>query len=268
MRHPSPILRRVLILAPVFLYITGFNALSASHPNSQPVRKKASFSGRQASRVVNYGQLPLAFEPNQGQVHSADKDQSASQVQYLAHGAGYSLFVGSQESVLILNRPTAPSKPPVLPKNSKKGAWAAPAQAVTTTPPTVIRMKLVGAQAGPFEAQEKLPGVSNYFIGKDSSQWHKGIPQYGKIQSSEVYPGVDLAYYGHQGKLEYDFIVKPGADPRSVRLKYEGAQAVSVNGQGDLELKTDRGSLLFRAPSLYQEAQGVKRAVEGRYQLG
>ncbi|HTC19734.1 MAG TPA: SBBP repeat-containing protein, partial [bacterium] len=252
----------VFFMALLFLWLSGFGASPTSTPPPFS-RKNQSHSApyRPVHLAQNYGQLPLAFEPNQG--------QADSQVQFLARGRGYNLFITPQEAVLVLKKPTAA----ILPKPSRKGdrrfsRFSGPPEPSGNTPPTVIRMKLEGARNGnAFESREKLPGVSNYFIGKDPSQWHRGVPQYGQVESSDVYPGVDLVYYGNQGKLEYDFVVKPGADSGAIHLKYEGTKAARVNAQGDLELDTDQGTLRFRAPSVYQESQGTKNPVEGRYRL-
>jgi hypothetical protein len=78
----------------------------------------------------------------------------------------------------------------------------------------LLRMKLVGANPNPkFVGMEELPGKSNYFIGNDPQKWRTNVPNYAKVKYANVYPGVDLVYYGNQGQLEYDFVVQPGWDP-------------------------------------------------------
>src|SRR5262249_22458555 len=82
-----------------------------------------------------------------------------------------------------------------------------------------LRMKLVGANPqAKVMGLEELPGKSNYFIGNDPKKWRTNVPNYAKVKYANVYPGVDLVYYGNQGKLEYDFVVQPGADHRSIQL--------------------------------------------------
>lgn len=258
--EPKAKIHHVSLGVMVFL---GFCALGAGFPKKTTLATShRPFSGRMIEKRADYGQLPLAFEPNQG--------QTDPQVQYLAHGRGYSLFLTSQEAVLELNPShPAPSFPAFFSKGSK--GFKPKASLFSTTrsgSPTVLRMKLEGAQAqNLFQSTESLPGTSNYFIGKDPSRWHRNIPQYGKVQASGVYPGVDLVYYGNQGHLEYDFVVKPGGDPKSIHLQYEGAKSSRVNAQGDLELDTNQGTLLFRAPAMYQESQGQRKTVEGQYHL-
>ena len=144
-----------------------------------------------------YGQLPLGFEANQG--------QTDPQVDFLARGAGYALYLTPSQAVLAL-----------------KGGSVALAAAST-----VLRMELIGSNP---EAQatglEPLSGTSNYLVGNDSSQWRTGISTYGRIQYQQVYRGVDLAYYGNQSRLEYDFIVNPGADPGQIGIRLDGAEGV------------------------------------------
>ncbi len=166
----------------------------------------------------NYGKLPIAFEPNLGQMDAS--------VKYLARGSGYTLFVTSQEAVLSLKKPSSRSK---FHHGNELFSKGSPAPTPDTTPPTVLRLKLEGAQTNPvFESLERLPGIGNYFIGNDHLKWHTNIPQYSKVAIHRPYPGVDMVYYGNQGKLEYDFLVQPGADPRSIHLRVDGAQGVAV----------------------------------------
>ena len=204
-----------------------------------------------------YGKLPLGFEPNEG--------QADPQVQFLARGSGYTLFVTAQEAVLSLKKPNALSRP--LPGKGFHSKIL-PIPIPDTTAPTVLRLSLEGAQTNPaFETLEQLPGISNYFIGKDPAHWHTRIPQYSKVAARGLYPGVDMVYYGNQGKLEYDFVVQPGADPGAIHMKVDGAQDVQVNGQGDMELTTARGKVVLRAPSVYQQVEGQKNTLEGSYRL-
>ncbi len=256
---PGLKINAVFFIVLTFICLSGFG--TSPIKTVLPSRPKNLFHAapyRPIHLSQNYGQLPLAFEPNQG--------QTDPQVQYLARGRGYNLFITGQEAVLVLKKPgTAPSSN----FSFKKGkAFSRLPKPSGNVPPTVIRMKLEGTRSGSaFESLEKFPGVSNYFIGKDPSKWRRAIPRYGKIQSPDIYPGVDLVYYGNEGKLEYDFVVKPGADPQAIHLRYEGAQDTHVNAQGDLELDTDQGRVHFRAPSVYQESQGTKIPVEGHYRL-
>ncbi|MCP5063668.1 MAG: hypothetical protein GY936_14570 [Ignavibacteriae bacterium] len=85
-----------------------------------------------------------------------------------------------------------------------------------------ITMQL--ANANPFikvEGIYELITKSNYFIGNDSTKWHTNVPNYERIKYNEVYPGIDLVYYGKVGKLEYDFNIFPESDPKVIQLQFE-----------------------------------------------
>ena len=141
----------------------------------------------------------------------------------------------------------------------------------TETPPaSVVRIRLAGAASNAtpvVEGLEKLPGHSNFFIGKDPARWHTRVPNYGKVKYHQVYPNIDLIYYGNPQQLEYDFVLAPGADPGVIQLAFEGAEQVRVAENGDLILGIAGGDLVQRAPRLYQEIDGERHPVAGRYVL-
>jgi hypothetical protein len=129
-------------------------------------------------------------------------------------------------------------------------------------------MRLVGANPEPeVIGLEELPVKSNYFIGKDPAEWQTNVPHYAQVKYQGVYPGVDLVYYGNQGQLEYDFVVSPGGDPKVIQLAFEGADSIETDEAGDLVLKISQGALHFRKPQVYQEIDGVRQKIPGRYVL-
>ena len=133
---------------------------------------------------------------------------------------------------------------------------------------TVLHMKLVGANPAPrVVGLEKLPGKANYFIGNDSTKWRTNIPTYAKVKYENVYPGMDLVYYGNQRQLEYDFVVAPGTDPKIITLGFEGADKLEVDAQGDLVLYADGGEIRLHKPLVYQDIDGVRQAIAGSYVL-
>jgi hypothetical protein len=179
-----------------FLFATG---AAFAESNSRPQ------GGVPAKAVASdaYGKLPLSFEPNQGQT-----DQ---QVRFLSRGPGYALFLTPAEAVFTLRTPTGNRTPQesLLPISAKPFEHE---PAVTKY--SVLRIGLEHANNSPqISGTDELPGKRNYFVGKDSKNWHSNIPTYRKVKYSGVYPGVDLVYYGNQRQLEYDFVVAPGADP-------------------------------------------------------
>jgi len=177
-----------------------------------------------------YGNLPLSFEANRG--------QTDGQVKFLSRGHGYGLYLTATETVLKLRNESS-----------------------------VLRMKFLGANPRPKVAGvDQLPGKTNYFIGSDPSKWRKDIPTYAKVKYEAVYPGVDVVYYGAQGReLEYDFIVAPGADPKAIKLSFEGADKLELNEQGDLVLRLAGKPIHLRKPVVYQEKGGVRQEIASNY---
>jgi len=185
-----------------------------------------------------YGRQPLAFEANHG--------QTDAHVQFVSRGAGYTLFLTSTEAVLTLRK--------------------APPETNERTQTTLLRMKLVDSNPAPRVSQDdELPGKSNYIIGSDRRNWHTEVPRYGKVKYQDVYPGVDLVYYGNQQQLEYDFIVAPGADPDVIELAFEGAQDIHVEDSGDLLLDTGDSEVRLKTPVIYQETDGHRLEIPGGY---
>lgn len=222
--------------------------------------------------------LPLQFEANHGQVDD--------QVKFLARGKGYTLLLTQTESVMVLSRPEPKTSiddrsaeflmsltfPPSQQETNTKmddRTWVGPLWNTEPTPikHSVVRMKLEGANPSPtIDGMEQLPGIVNYFIGNDPAKWRTKIPTFAKVHYKEAYPGIDLAYYGNQGKLEYDFIVAPGADPNQIKLAFEGASEITVADSGDLLLTTALGEVRVQKPTVYQlEQDGHKTLVAGNY---
>jgi photosystem II stability/assembly factor-like uncharacterized protein len=127
-------------------------------------------------------------------------------------------------------------------------------------------MRLVNANPAPNAVGlEELPGKVNYFTGKDPKQWRKGIATYAKVKYREIYPGIDLVYYGNQRQLEYDLVVAPGADPRVIRMAFDGVGPLRVDKGGGMALPTAGGELRQRAPVVYQESAAGRKSVAGRF---
>ena len=149
----------------------------------------------------SYGTLPLSFEANQG--------QTDAQAKFFSRGPGYSLFLTSTEAVLALTQGPEETRARVPPPDPGS--------------PAVLRMKLAGANRNSHvTGLEELPGKVNYFIGNDPKKWRTNVAAYAKVKYEDVYPGVDLVYYGNQQQLEYDFIVAPGAEPKAITMSFEG----------------------------------------------
>jgi hypothetical protein len=200
--------------------------------------------------------LPLAFEPNQG--------QAGAGVTHVARTSGATLLVGQGEATLRLQRPATvePEASPRTPRARRRNAR------VAAGPVSEVTMRFVGAQPNStMKAEQPLPGKVNYLIGNDPSRWRRNIPTFAQVRCEDVYPGVDVAYYGNGRQLEYDVVVRPGADPKVVRLDVDGAERLTVDAAGDLLIETAGGTLRQQRPVAYQEVNGERKPVEVRYAL-
>jgi hypothetical protein len=113
----------------------------------------------------------------------------------------------------------------------------------------------------------ELEGKSNYFIGNNPRKWHSAVPNYAKVKYENVYPGIDLVYYGNQRQLEYDFVLAPGAEPEAIQLSFQGADKIDMDTQGDLILTAGTTTVCQHKPKVYQNMEGVQREIPGSYVL-
>ncbi len=127
-------------------------------------------------------------------------------------------------------------------------------------------MQLVGANPHlKIAGLEELPGRSNYFVGNDPNKWRRNIPTFAKVRYENVWPGVDLVYYGNQRQLEFDFVLAPGANPQLIRLAFQGADDFSLRKDGNLILQVGGVEVILHAPFIYQVINGSRRPVIGEY---
>jgi hypothetical protein len=212
-----------------------------------------------ASQSQPFGR-PLVFEPNVG--------QAASQVKWLARGNGYQLFLTADGATMVMRDHSAEApKTAFLPASfSPTRPLAAP---VNESRSSVMRMKLNGSRSWEnVKGLEPTGGVSNYFLGNDPKQWHLRVPHYARIQTAGVYDGIDLVLYSHGGELEYDFVVAPYADPKQIRLAFDGVEAMRVDGTtGDLLLTADGSQVRQLRPRVYQQFGNRQVDVAGAYEI-
>ena len=187
-----------------------------------------------AATQASFAQLPLSFEFNQG--------QASQDIRYLARGPGYAVSLTQTAATLAL---------------SKSGAAGETSR--------LIRMSLPGANPKPqLIGLARLPGKVNYIVGRDPVGWQTQVPLYARVEYRQVYPGVDLVYYGNPRQLEYDFVVAPGVDPNIITLRFQGADNLELE-HGEALLRTGQGDLHLRAPQVYQVRDGVRTPIAARY---
>jgi hypothetical protein len=258
----KPRARRVIFSSLIAIGLTIlFGALSTTgrghKQNTSPLQSTGSDPAAAArTRVAEaYGKLPMMFQANAGQTDEG--------VKFTARGVGYSLFLTPTESVFVMSRRESESKESRRNESDSERA----AKARRPAERTVLRMKLAGANPdAAVTGIDEMATKISYFVGSDPSKWHAAVPAFGRVRYSEIYPGIDLVYYGNQQQLEYDFVVTPGADCGRISLAFEGAEKVEVEEtSGDLLLHTSLGVLRQHQPQIYQEVNGARRMIPGRY---
>ncbi|MBI1803307.1 MAG: SBBP repeat-containing protein [Ignavibacteriae bacterium] len=197
----------------------------------------------------NLFEQPLLFERNIG--------QSGTNVQYFARSAGATTYFFTEQGVSILltkqiPRPVSLSGLPPLPRN--ESAMHAHS----------LKVAFVGANPSPVITSEEETGTtSNYFVGYDPSRWRSDVSLYRRIRCHDLYKGIDLVYYGNGMQLEYDFIVSPGADPKIIKIRCDGAdEALRLAKDGSVSIVTSVGVLTQKNPVIYQTQEGNLQKVK------
>ena len=254
MPKPSPlkVWTYTFCIVPVAVVAAALLVVSPARHASTASAAPGVSSAARGSIQASYAALPLAFEPNQGQMDS--------HVQYFARGNGYALFLTGNDAVFSLRSPQASAK------NHAAGRAAQKLAQKDST--AVVRMQLVGSDSlAKVSASDQLSGTSNYYLGNDPAKWRSGIPRFARVSYENIYPGVNLAYYGAQRQLEFDFVVAPHANPAPISLLFSGNQYIKTDASGNLVISTAAGDVLLHKPVAYQEQNGARQSVDARFAL-
>lgn len=132
-----------------------------------------------------------------------------------------------------------------------------------------VRLSLAGVNsAASFEPLDLQRDETSYITGAERSGWLLNVPHYRRLAWRNVYPGIDVLFYGAEGKLEYDFVVAPGGDPSAIRIDFDGVARASLTREGDLLFRHGKSKLEMHRPMLYQTlASGERQEIAGRYRL-
>jgi len=179
--------------------------------------------------LSSFANLPIAFEANQG--------QADSHVKFLARESGAEMLLAANEAALKFAR-------------------------------ALVTFRFAGANSSPkITGMDQLTERRNFLLGNDRSKWHTDVPTFRRVVYDELYPGIDLSFYGNQKQIEYDFEVAPGADPSAIRLAFDRGVHPGISAKGDLVLKTKGVELIQRKPIVHQTINGQRRTIAGSYQL-
>jgi uncharacterized repeat protein (TIGR01451 family) len=201
--------------------------------------------------------IPLMFEENSGQAPDG--------VSHLMRGGGVTALFEPGQVRLIVSQP---SELMDLVRESQRDPQALEALRNFEAPPArELVLRFEGAEQVTTRAGEQLETRLSYFLGDDPSRWRQDVPVYGSVSYDSLYEGIDAVFYGNAGRMEYDFVVAPGADPSQVVLRVDGADSIEQDGS-DLVLHAGNADLRMRAPLIYQETGEGRVEVAGAYVVG
>jgi len=129
------------------------------------------------------------------------------------------------------------------------------------------RVKFEGMSSKTKMIEElQTPEYYNYFLGKDRARWASKAYGYHRVRYKDLYDGIDMQFYSKYFNLKYDFIIQPDADPKDIRLSYDGIDKLAIKN-GKLHVYTTVNHIVENQPYAYQEINGKKIEVECRYEL-
>jgi len=210
------------------------------------------------------GNLPLYFVENKGQLDN--------QVKYYTKAKNGTVYFSSDEIVYQFllneeNKGTGQKSP------SQEDMRTPTGNAANNEPSKIreetIRVSFVGANSeARIEARREQEARFSYFRGNDPEKWVTGARSFEQMAYRELYPGINLLVSGREGRMKNEYVVRPGADPTAIRVKYDGARAIEVNAEGQLEIQTSSGMLIEDVPLSYQVIDGKKREIHTTYRIG
>jgi len=222
---------------------------STLRENNFPARilPESELSGTGLAAGLDYGNIPLYFIPNQGQVDA--------RARFYAKTRSYTLWMTKEG--LVFDRTLRDPKPTIDGLESTQSAVHSQSMAGVNLKPKARRevSRLVFLNAGPdleITALEPTDHKVNYLIGKDPAGWATDIPTSRAVLYTGLYPGIDLQVYGVEKHIEYDWIVQPGAPVDNVRFEYRDVGGTKLDGEGNLLIETQFGGLVHRKPIGYQ----------------
>ncbi len=208
---------------------------------------------------MNFGRMPLYFIPNKGQINGP--------AAFYVQGKDKTLYFCDEGVTFVLME-----KAKMDSKKDRPDRWTRALKEMTfeNEKPTrswTVKLDFVGAneEVNP-QGSDETGAVISYFKGPEKD-WKTGLPSYSKIAYRELWPGIDLVFSGSMNELKYEFVVKPGADPSQIRFRYRGAEKVSIDKDGRLEVTTPVASFKDGVPVAWQETASGKKDVSLAYDL-
>jgi len=255
MRRAFPLLVGILI-AYFCLQASGVK----EHKQMEPAECMAPKAAPALKVNTDFGKIPLQFIPNKGQMNE--------QVAFYIQGRDKTIFFTEEGLTFLLNGPQKPNSGSPDQRNPADGAIREDAPLEKgLTDRWVVKLDFLGANEDVEPVGLETSGaVFSYFTG-EPDEWKAGLAAFSKIIYPDLWPGIDLVFYGTFNRMKYEFIVSPGADPSLIRLGYRGAESVDLTMEGRLAIRTPMGSFEDEKPVAYQNFDGKRMGVAVSYSL-
>jgi len=248
-RSPRPLMHPPIRISSGILSLLAAGALATTLSGGplQPAPAVAS------PPAVSLAATPLYFVENRG--------QSDPGVAYYTQGSDAEVYFTRPGITFVLNAGVAAigvagpvATPEPIPAQASTRRWT-------------IKIDFVGANPSPvIEGVDLTSCTFNYFQGRPS-EWETGVPSFLGVRYRDLWPGIDLVYYGSGPSLKYDFIVRPGADPNDIQLRYRGSQGTEIDDRGRLLVRNPIRTLVDEAPTAYAEQGADRSPVSAGYQV-
>lgn len=210
-------------------------------PSSDAPSDSQSGLPRLTSQPTRIDRTPLYFEQNIG--------QTKSDVVFTSNTPNYKLELRRHDAIITL-------------LSGEQG------ESISDPSNAINKLRIKPVRTNP-DAQivglKLLPSTSSYFTSKTPKHWVHGAPHYSGVKYKGIYPGINLEYYGNRQELEYDFIVKPGADPTQIKMTYEGVDLVTVDKNGNAILEFNNTALIQKRPYVFQTINGIEKEIAAEY---
>jgi FG-GAP-like repeat/Beta-propeller repeat len=215
------------------------------------ISPKAANSSRLLSSTIAH--IPLSFEENRGQVDPS--------VKFLSKGAAYGLYLSGSDAIIAHQTKVPVGQADITTALATFGFS-------DTRVSSTTRLSWIGSNphAEP-RGIDRQPGVSNYLLGNDPQKWQRHVAHYNRVQLRDLYKGIDLTYYGNQQRVEFDYVIAPHADPKSIQVGISGPSIVSLDPAGQLSISSAGDEMLLLSPVAFQEKNGQRTTVVAHYVL-
>ncbi|MCP4154459.1 MAG: hypothetical protein GY757_42435, partial [bacterium] len=222
-----------------------------SRVNSKVVNPKVVQPVTPVKPDINFGEIPLYFITNKGQVNK--------QAKFYAKASRYTLWLTKEGLIFDSSNKAVLRNKTKKRKNPQAKFYS---QASRLVERDVSRLMFLNSNKNiEMVSMDESKLKVNYFIGNDKSKWHNAVPTSKAVLYKELYKSIDLKVYGLEKEIEYDWIVKPGGNSKNIKFRYKNIKGSRIDKDGNLLIETKFGELMHKKPVSYQEIDGQRKEV-------